>query len=245
MPENEKSVPDLIMEILNKEGKTFTTVKDIINKMSVDTKRRLRIYRVRNDTQIKTILEPQLEDKFVFNKKGPVLYILVPCNPEDLIIQRLSNKKGKSPKDIARSMPFSKKDFHKIISELISQGRVRLELNDNLEPRLFLIENSDDTKQAQAQGQIKTQNLIPDYESKTEEFIKAFKSLDKGQIFVRICDIRRALDWPREIFDNMLTQLRKNGVIHLYAGDESLMTPDEIQDCFIDENNFRKGTVTL
>ena len=76
------------------------------------------------------------------------------------------------------------------------------------------------------------------------EFHKTFDLLDKGRIFVRICDLRRNLDWPRDVFDKMLRDLRDNDVIQLHTGDASLMTPDEVADCFIDENNFRKGSIT-
>ena len=76
------------------------------------------------------------------------------------------------------------------------------------------------------------------------EFHKTFDLLDNGRIFVRICDLRRNLGWPRDVFDKMLRDLRDNDVIQLHTGDASLMTPDEVADCFIDENGFRKGSIT-
>ena len=42
----------------------------------------------------------------------------------------------------------------------------------------------------------------------------------------------------------MLKDLRDREIIQLHTGDASLMTPDEVADCFVDENNFRKGSVT-
>jgi hypothetical protein len=46
------------------------------------------------------------------------------------------------------------------------------------------------------------------------------------------------------VFDTMLRSLRDAGTIQLHAGDTTTMTPDEIEDGFIDENGFRMGSVT-
>ena len=73
---------------------------------------------------------------------------------------------------------------------------------------------------------------------------KTFYALDKGRIFVNIYELRRKLNWPREVFDAMLIKLRDEEIIQLHEGDASTKTPDENADCFIDENNIRMGTVT-
>ncbi|MBR0317519.1 MAG: hypothetical protein IJQ99_11710, partial [Synergistaceae bacterium] len=77
-----------------------------------------------------------------------------------------------------------------------------------------------------------------------KNFKQTFDKLDRGRIFVRIPDMRKELNWPREVFDNMLIKLRDEGVIALHVGDTSLMTPDEVENSFVDENGFRLGTVT-
>ena len=235
MPEKEKSAYDLVMEILNKHGRPFITLKRFAFLASAETKRKLNIYHVHNAKDIKEILEMQLGDKFIFTQKGAAIYLVVPCEPEELILSELSADRYKSPLEIARSMPFTKKDCKAILNELVNEGRVRVVLNELLEPRLILLEKEKEKKQIQ--------KLISEHTQ--EKFIEAFKSLDNGRIFVKICDIRKKLNWPREDFDNMLKDLRDKKIIQLHIGDVSLMTPDEVQDCFIDENNFRMGTVTL
>ena len=78
-----------------------------------------------------------------------------------------------------------------------------------------------------------------------EAFESAFFALEEGRCgFVRICDLRRRLGWSREAFDSMLCRLRDEEVVQLHAGDVTLMTPDEVQDGFVDENGFRMGTMT-
>ena len=52
------------------------------------------------------------------------------------------------------------------------------------------------------------------------------------------------MGWPREVFDDMLRRLRDDEVVQLHAGDVTLMTPDQVEDGFLDENGFRMGTMT-
>ncbi len=80
---------------------------------------------------------------------------------------------------------------------------------------------------------------------KVAEFKKAFDELDNGRIFVNIYELRRKMNLSREVFDEMLRKLRDAEVIQLHVGDDYLRTPEEINDCFVDENNYRMGTVTF
>ena len=80
---------------------------------------------------------------------------------------------------------------------------------------------------------------------KVADFQAAFNELDKGRIFVRICDLRKKMNLPREVFDEMLRKLRDAEVIQLHEGDNSTMTADERADCFTDENGVRMGTITF
>ena len=78
----------------------------------------------------------------------------------------------------------------------------------------------------------------------TIDFKKAFDKFDEGFYFVRICDVRKEMNLPYDEFDDLIRYLRRNGTISLYAGDNSLMTPQEVEDSFIDENGFGMGTMT-
>ena len=79
---------------------------------------------------------------------------------------------------------------------------------------------------------------------KVSDFRALFNELDKGRIFVRICDLRRKAELSREVFDEMLRKLRDAEVIQIHEGDNSTMTADERADCFVDENGVHMGTVT-
>ena len=232
-----ETLPDVVAELFRKEGRPYMTVKHLAFLMGTDLKRELGIYSVTNSVDIKNVIEPLLGDRYVFNKIGPYIYIIVPCQPEDLILAELSPNKGKSPKAVGRVMPFSKKECAKIYRELAEQGRIRILINDDLETRIFLSDQP---------GALDGSALEDDDEESEirKKFKEVFKELDNGRIFVRICDLRKKLGWPREVFDFTLKMLRDKGVIQLHVGDVSLMTPDEVKNCFVDENNFRMGTVT-
>ncbi|MBR1672099.1 MAG: hypothetical protein IJ702_04165, partial [Fretibacterium sp.] len=73
---------------------------------------------------------------------------------------------------------------------------------------------------------------------------RAFDELERQRLFVRICDLRRRLGWLREVFDEHLRRLRQEGAIQLHIADANLMSPQDLEDCFIDENGFRMGMVT-
>ena len=77
-----------------------------------------------------------------------------------------------------------------------------------------------------------------------KEFKQAFDELDNGRIFVRICDLRKKLNWPRETFDETLKNLRDEEIIQLHEGDASTMTAEENKDCFTDKNGIRMGTIS-
>ena len=83
-------------------------------------------------------------------------------------------------------------------------------------------------------------------ETVTQEALEsAFFALEEKSCgFVRICDLRRRMGWAREVFDDMLRRLRDNEAVHLHAGDVTLMTPEQVEDGFVDENGFRMGTMT-
>ena len=88
----------------------------------------------------------------------------------------------------------------------------------------------------------------PEHRTETvtrETFESAFFALEEESCgFVRICNLRRRLGWTREAFDGLLCRLRDEEAVQLHAGDVTLMTPDEVQDGFVDENGFRMGTMT-
>ena len=76
-----------------------------------------------------------------------------------------------------------------------------------------------------------------------EAFHKAFDNSDKGRIFVRIAKIRHYLGWPREVFDNMVRNLRNSEVIYLNSADPTIHKGDIFDDGFLDEYGIMNATM--
>ena len=74
-------------------------------------------------------------------------------------------------------------------------------------------------------------------------FHEAWNELHKAREFPRIPDLRRKLDLPREVFDEEIRRLRDSMTVQLMQADGRRFTPDELADCWVDENNYRMGTI--
>ena len=247
----EINLPDLIAKIFRENHRTFMTLKQVVFHMPTQAKRDLGILNLTNAAEMQKILAPVLDEKkYVFHRRGTFIFIIEPKPHEDFILETL-DKKARTPKDIARLVPFSKKETAKLIAGLIEKKILTIRIDDDLQTRVY-VNSKNKTEPSEPQPQEtkpeaeKTSASKPNpyAEYTVENFRTAFHSLDNGRIFVRICDLRKTLGWPRAIFDSALKQLRDAKLIQLHAGDVTLMTPEEIQDCFVDENNFRMGTVT-
>ena len=225
----EKSIADVIQEIFDKSGKAFATLTSL-PRVKLGLKSNSPV------SQVHKYLESRVEDRFMFVKNGRKIYIIKPCEPSELVLSALSKTTAKSPKVVANSLPFLKRsDLVTVLNELINNGQAKIVLTADFEPRVMLVDKT---------ITVPVDTPAPSGNYTQQEFKKAFDELDKGKIFVRICDLRRELNWPRKVFDNMIKNLRDSEVIQLHTGDDSLMTPDEVNDCFVDENNFRMGSVT-
>ena len=241
MPETNLS--ELITKIFRENRRTFMTLKQVVFHMPTQAKRDFGILNLTNAAEMQKILTPFLDNKkYVFHRRGTFIFIIEPKPHENFILDTLE-KKARTPKDIARLVPFSKKETSELIAGLINKDILKLTLDDDLQTRIRINEKRKDN-QSESEAKAEEPKPNPYAEYTVENFRTAFHSLDNGRIFVRICDLRKTLRWPRAIFDSALKQLRDAKLIQLHAGDVTLMTPEEIQDCFVDENNFRMGTVT-
>ena len=61
---------------------------------------------------------------------------------------------------------------------------------------------------------------------------------------MRIFRMRRYLGWPREVFDNMVMTLLREGKIFVHPAEPTVLKPDEYEDSFRDEFGDMNGTVT-
>ena len=243
MSNSMKNIPDLIQRILDK-NKGFMTVSQIAKHLTAGAKEWLGIKSNTPAKILKKKLEPVLEDRFVFATKSNATYILTPCDPADLVRAELSESKGVTLNGLGRTLkPFKKAEIAAILTELVNSGEARILVDEKLPVKFFagsgnrIVMHEPETVKSEPEQPKPLQSG----EYTLAKFKAAYDELHKFRDYPRIPDLRRKLDWPREVFDEMVRKLRDNMTIQIEQADESLFTHDEILDCFVDENNYKMG----
>jgi hypothetical protein len=74
-------------------------------------------------------------------------------------------------------------------------------------------------------------------------FHEGLNELHKTREFPRVCDLRRQLNLPREVFDEEIRRLRDNMSIHMAEAEGRYFTSSELSDSWRDENGYIMGTI--
>lgn len=230
----DKNIADVIQEILDRH-KGFMTVTKLVELTGLDGKRTLGIKKGDTGKIIRRKIEQVAEGRFIFMTKGNSVYILVPCEPSEFVLGLLSDKKA-FDRRLLRGIPFSKAEFVALLNELIEEGRAVVKISEDFAMKIY---RTDGMKAVQS-----ADVSVDDGEYTRDRFREAFENSDKGRSFVRIFKMRRYLGWPREVFDNMVRELRNNEVIFVHRADPTVLSPDEYDDGFFDEYGHMNGTVT-
>lgn len=227
------SVTEELLEVLRRSGRDFMTLSAMREAMTPQLRKRLGLTGKKlTAPSLKKIFETHLDETLEIRTNGRYTYLVVARNPEDLIADFVRSHPGRMAGGLATSLPFKKAEFLSLLNGLLKETRLYAVLKDDYKARFFVSEEPG--------GRVGADT----FDGRREQLHAAFRELDRGSIFVRICDLRRRLGWPREVFDDMLRRLRDDEVVQLHAGDVTLMTSDEVQDGFVDENGFRMGTMT-
>ena len=227
------SVAGELLEVLRLSGKDFMTLSAMREAMGSQLRKRLGLTGKKlRAPNLKKIFEPHLDETLEIRTNGRYTYLVVVRNPEDLIADFVREHPGRMAGGLATSLPFKKVDFLSLLNGLLKKTRLYAVLKDDYKARFFVSEEPG--------GRVGADT----FDKRREQLHSAFRELDRGSTFVRICDLRRRLGWPRAVFDDMLRRLRDEEVVQLHAGDVTLMTPEQVEDGFVDENGFRMGTMT-
>ena len=243
MTEQDAGVAQALREILEGNGKGFMSLSAVKAKMKAPLRRQLGITDKMTGPSIKMKLEPYLGEELEVWKGDRISYLVIRADPKELVFQSVAAKPGKTPGILLSGMPFTRQNFLTYINELLKEGRLLANVAYKSKAYTMSLSVVEGTGRA-PQGFDAEATPTPAFADRRGEFRAAFDDLDRGKIFVRICELRRKLGWPREDFDEQLRRLRDEEVIQLHTGDVTSMTPEDVRDCFIDENGFRMGTVT-
>ena len=151
------------------------------------------------------------------------IYIGQKRAPAELILQRVQQHPGMSPKQLGLGLPLSKRTYITALNDLLGAGTVVCTFKDNHMPMLHL--SSHTPVQGTVQASDGDDRLV---------FHSAYNDVGHGRSFVRIHRLRDALPWPRERFDRVLQALVADYTVELHGGDPSVMTEEELRHSFTD-----------
>ena len=243
MPD-EKFIIDAIQELLDKNN-GFMPISSLDRQLSLEVRTALG-FKNNDLMKIKAKkLEKATGKRFIVHykrmgngKEHPGnYYVVAPCDPAEMLASFLAQEGAMSPKILCRRLPLTRKDVFVILNELAEAGRLKTVYNEKLDPQVSIVAGSAAKKQAVSS------EPKPSGEYTQAKFRKAYDELHKSREFVRICDLRRSLNWPREVFDEMVRRLRDSMAVQLMQADGRRFSKEELADCFVDENNYRMGTI--
>jgi hypothetical protein len=212
-----------IQRILHKRGKDYLTLRQITASLSRRVRQQLGLATRHSTVDVLKKLTPWLGESLqVFH--GPTsIYIGQKRAPAELIVQRVQQHPGTSPKQLGLGLPLLKRTYITALNDLLGAGTVVCTFKDNHMPMLHL--SSHIPVQGAVQASDGDDRLV---------FHSAYNAVGHGRSFVRIHRLRDALPWPRQRFDGVLRALLTDYTVELHGGDPSVMTDEELRHSFTD-----------
>ncbi len=221
-------IENKISDLLKKRKKNYLTVTQIRNGLSGTLLKQLGLMKKRSRAgDVLRNLRPYLGQHMLAYKGTKSSYIGFKMTPEEIILSKIRQHPGISPKNLFRNLPMSRKEFIAVLNFLLASGAVRCTFSENYMPRLRI------------PGKIGCQTRPDDaHETGRFAFKSAYDGVGKGHSFVRIHRVREHLNWSKDRFDDLLRELMADYTIELHGGDPSALTDKEIRNSFTDENGL-------
>ncbi len=267
---SEATLQDVLVGVLRKADKNFLTLPAVRQKLPKAPRERLGLTSKSGPKEVGEKLMPYLGDRLVILQKARSTYLAFNLPHKVFVHDCVLDKPGCSPGQLARKVPLSKTLMLSELNGLLASGDITCKLNDKYEPRLFPVRSEESATPAGPATQRAETPLQPAAAPMAESaassptpisnepqaaagfrqlddrqaFARAVRELDRGQMYIRICNVRRQLNWPRARFDAMLEALRDEGILQLHGGDVATMSEQDVRDSYMDENNFLHLTLT-
>jgi hypothetical protein len=219
LPEIEKD----IIRVLHQRGKDYLTVRQIIASLSTRVRQQLRLTTRQTTADLVKKITPLLGEGLQVYRGPTSTYIGQRRSPAELILHRVQQRPGISPKQLGMSLPLSKHNYLTALNALLGTGTVICTFKDNHMPMLRLSSTTLAKDTAQVSG-----------EDDRAALYAAYQAIGQGRSFVRIHRLRDALPWPRARFERVLRELLGDYTVELHGGDPSMMTEAELRDSFSD-----------
>ncbi|MCP4108719.1 MAG: hypothetical protein GY749_24760 [Desulfobacteraceae bacterium] len=218
-PDIEKHVSDL----LKKKNRDYLTITQVRDSLPAVLLKQFGIVKKKSGAgDFLKKLKPYLGTDIWEYKGSKSAYLGFNMPKEKLILNRIRQNPGISPKNLARNLPMSKKDFISNLNKLLETGAVVCTFSETYSAALNIF--------------CKTEPTAKPGKNDRSSFRTAYNKISRGNGIIRIHRIREFLNWSKERFDITLKDLMSDYTIELHGGDPSIMTEQEIKDSYTDEN---------
>ena len=224
----------MLVEHLRAKGKDFISLAQL-TKAPAALRKALGLSAKATAAQLEKSITPLLSERLIVLKGTRTHYLAFNQPAEVFVFTAIQEKPGRSPGQLAAALPLRKPDFLAALNRLLERGDIRCEISLQYAVKLHPAKKEPVDSPAASAAPARNDRAF---------FEQAYRELDKGQVYIRIHQLRDKLSWPRERFDRLLLELRDAGVIRLHAGDITTMTEEEVRQSFSDENNFFLATLT-
>ena len=220
----QQPLPDLeheIIRILHTRGKIYLTVRQVVASLRTRVRQQLGLTRSQTTAELLKKMTPLLGASLQVYRGARSICIGHKHAPAELILHRVRQSPGISPKQLGLGLPLPKHSYIATLNTLLEAGTVVCTFKDNHMPMLHMSRHAP------------SQDMVQDHgENATAAFQAAYNEVGHGRSFVRIHRLRDALPWPRERFDGVLRDLVAAYTIELHGGDPSVMTAEELRQSF-------------
>lgn len=222
-------VEQLVLALLQKQGKDYLTVKQVVAGLPSAPRKRLGLRASQPVAALLRQLTPHLGQRLHVYKGSRSSYIGRNLSPEELIVGRIRQRPGISSKQLGTQLPLMKKPYLTALNALLKTGAVVCTLRDNHTPCLMLVG---------AQVPLPETTSVESVESGDDRlaFKAVYDEVGQGSDFVRIHRLREALEWTRERFERVLMDLMGDYTVELHGGDPSLLTAADLHNSYTDEH---------
>ena len=210
-----------IMRVLQKQGKAYLPIRQVVASLRTHMRQQLGLTKSHSTAELLKKLTPLLGASLQVYRGSRSIYIGQKQAPAELILHRVRQSPGISPKQLGLGLPLSKHSYITTLNALLETGTVVCTFKDNHMPVLHISRNTP------------PQDLAPAHDGhERTAFQAAYNEVGHGRNFVRIHRLRGALPWPRERFERVLGELVADYTIELHGGDPSIMTAEELRQSF-------------
>jgi hypothetical protein len=222
-------ISPILAAAFQKEEKPYLSVSNLVKAIPAPVRRDLGLTSVSKPKDVLQALGP-LPSPYIVLRKGNSTGILA-APPAEAILKTISRVPGKTLGQVHMAIPLKKEDVIKELNHLLLKKSVRVEIAATGAFRFYI--DGQGAVTTDKESDAATPPAVPgDRDGKLAAFKAAFDAIYKKHRFVFIHQVRRALGWPREVFDLFLESLMIDGTVAAHPGNPGALRRSEVEDSY-------------